>query len=221
MIEIINFSITNSTNGFVPVSLFGNNGDQMDTANATTQYSWNISGFTITNETIVLIQYKPSGSSTFSIATLNFGGGSIDNVLLALNTLNLGFFFTTTSGASTFINNYNNNVVFGTLQILNVSTTSLTYSWNMKGTGGKAEISVNAVVQVSDNSPINTSGSVSVASGNTILFSETSTNNPTTFGILNLTTNTYIQNAVLPPSSGTSQTFTIVSGNAYFLFAYD
>lgn len=219
--EILNFSITNNTNGTVPISLFGNNADPMDTSNATTQYSWNITGFSITNETLILLQYKPSSSSSFQLATIGFSGTSIQNVLDALNTLNLGYFFITTSGANTYINNYNNNVAFSNLQILNVSTTSLTYSWNLVGSGGKAQIYKNAIIQVNDTSPITSSGSVSVVGGDSIQFSETATSNPTTFGILNLTTGVYIQNVTLAPSTGASPTFTITSGNSYFLFAND
>jgi hypothetical protein len=219
--EILNFNIVNNTNGIVPISLFGNNADPMDTANATTQYSWDISGFTITNESLIIIQYKPNSSSTFQLATIGFSGTSIQNVLNALNTLNLGYFFITTSGANTYINNYNNNIAFSNLQILNVGTTSLTYSWNLVGSGGKAQIYVNAVIQVNDTSPITSSGSVSVVGGDTIQFSESATSNPTTFGILNLTTGIYIQNVVLAPSTGSAPTFTITSGNSYFLFAND
>lgn len=119
MREVINFSIANNTNASVPVSLFGNNADQMDTANATTQYSWNLTSLTITNETQVLIEYRGVNQTTYTSSIATFSGTSLQNVVNALNTLNVGYFFITTIGANSYINNYNLNVVFRTLNIYN------------------------------------------------------------------------------------------------------
>jgi len=221
MVEIINLNITNNTNGFVPISILGNNADPMDNSNATTQYAWNLGTFAITNENRILIQYRGVNSATYTILNLTFGGTTIQDVCNALNTLNLGSFFVTTSGVNSIINNYNQNVVFGFLTIYNPSTTSLNYSWSMSGAGGKADILKNLVSQVSDISPITTSGSVSVVGGDSIRFDQTAsvTLGGTTFSVYNLTTSTYLYNATLPPSTGTSFTFSVVTNNSYLLIA--
>ena len=135
MVEVISFNITNNTNGTVPISILGNNADAMDTSNATTQYQWNLTGFSITNENTILLQYKASGI-IYTFAQLSFSGTTIQSICDTLNTLNLGYFFITTSGGSTFINNYNNNVQFATLQIFNpLTTTALNYQFNYSGVG--------------------------------------------------------------------------------------
>lgn len=221
MVEIINLSIVNNTNGFVPVSILGNNADPMDNSNATTQYSWNLGTYAITNEDSILIQYRSINSSVYTIASLPFGGNSLQDVCNALNTLNLGSFFVTTSGANSIINNYNQNLVFGFLTIYGSTTTSLNYSWNMIGTGGKATILKNLVTQVNDNSPITTSGSVVVVGGDSIRFDQTATTLPTTFSVYNLTTSTYIYNVTLAPTISASFTFPIVANNSYLLVAQD
>jgi len=221
MVEIINLNITNNTNGFVPISILGNNADPMDNSNATTQYAWNLGTFAITNENTILIQFRGVNSGTYTILNVAFGGTTIQDVCNALNTLNLGSFFVTTSGANSIINNYNQNIVFGFLTIYNPSTTSLNYSWSMSGAGGKADILRNLVPQVTDVSPITTSGSVSVVGGDSIRFDQTAsvTLGGTTFSVYNLTTSTYLYNALLPPSTGTSFTFSVVTNNSYLLIA--
>jgi len=116
--DIINFTVNNNTDGDMPlVSIVGNDQDRMDTANATTRYFWNITGYNITNENTVTIQYKSVGAISFSTATATFAGGNFQSLLQALNSLNLGQFFTTTSGANTYLNNYNQNVIFGTIDV--------------------------------------------------------------------------------------------------------
>jgi uncharacterized delta-60 repeat protein len=132
MREVINFSIANNTNATVPVSLFGNKADQMDTANATTQYSWNLTSLTITNETQVLIEFRGVNESTFVSSSATFSGTSLQNVVNALNTLNLGYFFITTSGGNSFLNNYNQNIIF---RNLNVYAPSLINPAFFQGTG--------------------------------------------------------------------------------------
>jgi hypothetical protein len=170
MQEVISLNLVNTTNGTVPISILGNNGDAMDTANATTRYQWNLTGFTITNENTILLQYKTSGI-IYTIAQLSFSGTTIQSICDTLNTLNLGYFFITTSGGSTFINNYNNNVQFATLQIFNpASTTALNYQFNYVGLGMDVKIYVNAIVLYSNSSPNTDSGNIPVIAGNLIDF---------------------------------------------------
>jgi hypothetical protein len=221
MKEVISFAIQNNTNGTIPLSLFGNNADPMDNANATTQYSWNVTSLSITNENTIILQYRLPNTTSYSIVTTNFSGTSVQDVVNALNTLNLGAFFITTSGGNTLINNYNQNIVFNFLNILNPNTTSLNYAWNMSGAGGKADVYKNLIIQVSDVSPTTASGSISVIATDSILFNQTATSNPTTFQVYNLTTSTYLYNVTLAPSVGGGFTFTISANNSYFISAQD
>jgi len=218
MQEIISFNITNNTNGIVPISILGNNADAMDTSNATTQYQWNLTGFTITNENTISIQYKPSGTSIFLIAQLSFSGTTLQSVCDALNTLNLGSFFITTSGGSTFINNYNNNVAFADLQIYNPAfTTALNYQFNYSG--GSVKIRKNGIDVYVNGSPNIDSGNIPVIAGDSIEFLGATVVNPTgtNIFILNVTTSTYIYNNTTTLNISFSQTFTILANNSYLV----
>ena len=220
MKEIISLSITNNTNGIVPISILGNYGDSMDTSNATTQYSWNLGSFAITNENTIIIQYKALNQANFTFSQISFSGTSINDVINALNTLNLGFFFTTTSGGNTIINNYNDNLVFSVLNILNpTSLSTLTYSFSFNATSMSAEIFVNAISQVLENSPSFTSGGVSVVSGDTILFNVQVNGNTkaTNYFVYNITTMTYLVNQTITNGVDVGYSFTISPNTNYLI----
>lgn len=115
--EVVSFNITNTTNGSIPMSIMGNNTDVMDNSNASTRYFWDLTGFALTNEDTITIQYQYSGQSGFSIASVKVQGTTLQSVADALNTLNIGTFFLTSSGGSTYLNNYNQNVAYGSISI--------------------------------------------------------------------------------------------------------
>ncbi len=220
MQEVISLYLVNSTNGTVPISILGNNSDAMDTANATTRYQWNLTGFTITNENTILIQYKPSGSLIYTIAQLSFNGTTIQSICDTLNTLNLGYFFITTSGGSTFINNYNNNVAFATLQIFNpASTTALNYQFNYSGVGMDIKIYVNAIVLYANGTPNTDSGNIPVVAGDSIDFQGSTFATPTgtNIYIYNITTSSYIYNNTTTSSISFFESFTISANNSYLI----
>jgi hypothetical protein len=125
MKETINFNFTNNTNGTVPISVFGNNANTMDTLGANTQFNWNITSLNFIVNNTVSLQYQNVGAPSFTTAVLPLPSQNIQGLLDALNSLNIGFFFTTTSGLNTFLNNYNLNVVFGQLNVYNASLITL------------------------------------------------------------------------------------------------
>lgn len=219
MQEVISLNLINNTNGTVPISILGNNSDAMDTANATTRYQWNLTGFTITNENTILLQYKTSGI-IYTIAQLSFSGTTIQSICDTLNTLNLGYFFITTSGGSTFINNYNNNVSFATLQIFNpASTTALNYQFNYSGVGMDIKIYVNAVTIYSGGTPNTDSGNIPVVAGDSIDFQGSTFATPTgtNIYIYNITTSSYIYNNTTTSSISFFESFTISANNSYLI----
>jgi len=219
MQEIISFNITNNTNGTVPISILGNNADTMDTSNATTKYQWNLTGFTITNEKTILIQYGTNGI-TNKIAQLSFNGTTIQSICDTLNTLNLGYFFITTSGGSTFINNYNNNVAFGTLQILNtLQTASLSYSMNLNLPQDQFDVYKNSILVQSFTDPNTSSGTISVVAGDVIIIDVLTSNNPngTNVFVYNITTGVYLYNTTQLNSGNVGYTWTILANNSYLI----
>jgi hypothetical protein len=126
--ETITFNIVNNTNGVVPVSILGNPENLMDNANATTQYAWDVTSLTFGTLNSIILQYKGIFQSTFSVAQTTFITQSYQAICDALNTLNVGSFFITTSGGSTFINNYNQNFVFGQLDIFDSSFSEMNFN---------------------------------------------------------------------------------------------
>jgi hypothetical protein len=220
MKEVVTLSIQNNTNGTIPISILGNNADPMDNSNATTQYAWNLTGFSITNENTIIIQYRSINNPIFSITTTNFQGTSLDDVLYALNLLNLGSFFVTTSGGNTYINNYNQNIAFGVLTILNPTTAStLTYGFSYSGTLASADIYKNTILQLATTSPSTASGNIAVVAGDSI---QLDCNTPLTLKgtnvfVYNLTTATYLFNVTQVNAGNLSYTFTIVANNSYLI----
>ena len=217
MKEILSFNIQNNTSGIVPLSLFGNNSDPMDNSNATTQYQWNTSALTITNETWVSIQFKSVTETFYSIANLPFGGGNLINVVAILNGLNIGAFFLDSTNK---INNYNNNIAYGNLTIYNPTTNPLVnYSFSYSGVGFAAEIFKNAVSQIATTSPSTASGSFSIATGDAILFAVTTSGNikATNYFVFNLTTSSYIVNNTITNGVDVGYPFTAQAGCSYLI----
>lgn len=117
--ETLSFGITNNTNGIVPISLFGNNADQNDNSNVTTRYYWDVTSYSYDgNNNLSVIATSGGVSNTYSTT---YSGNNLAGVVNALNQLNIGAFFLTTSGGFTFINSYTLNYTFGNLTIGNTS----------------------------------------------------------------------------------------------------
>jgi hypothetical protein len=173
--DVISFNISNSTNGDIPVSILGNPANPMDNANATTRYNWDVTTLTFGTLDSISILFKGVFEVSFSTAQLSFSLQSYQGVCDALNTLNLGVFFVTTSGGSTFIDNYNENFVFGQLNIYDSATPQqINYSFDTTPeTGGSNNIFKNAVSQVSVLNPVTTNGVINASNGDTILFNGT------------------------------------------------
>jgi hypothetical protein len=197
----------------------GNNADQEDTANATTRYSWNITGFTVTNENEILFQYKNVNDILFTTILLPLNTPSIQGVLDVLNSLNLGSFFITTSGGNTFINNYNNNLAFNQLDIYDSATPQLIYDISTTSIGGVTNVDVNFVNQLSITNPVSVGGSIPIVNGDVVdFYGTTDIGGQIRVSVYNVTTSTYLYiintNTPLDPFSFT---FTALSGNTYLL----
>jgi uncharacterized delta-60 repeat protein len=118
----ITLNINNNVSYPIDINVLGNPANLRDNANATTQYRYNVTGFTFTNETNVIIQYKAVGASTFSTFTQQLQSQNIQGVINALNLLGIGSFQTYTQAGQTYISTYNNNFVFGQINIYSESS---------------------------------------------------------------------------------------------------
>ena len=124
----ISLNIRNNTNYPQQINVMGNPANLLDTANATTEYRWDLTGFSVTFENTVSVQYKRNTDPTFLTFTWDLEGNTLQSVVIALNNLGIGFFNLYDELGNTYIGTYNQNYAFGDLNIFNpsISTTTTT-----------------------------------------------------------------------------------------------
>ena len=201
--EIISINLQNTTTAVIDVSIMGNPTDLADIPNQTTEYRWNVTGLTFSGENRISVQYRATSIPDFSIFTAVLQEQSVNGVVSALNTLGIGSFFTFTSGGNTFISNYDNQYIFGVINIYVQGIPQFIYNVNLVGAGGNVLVDVNFVNQLTLNSPVVQSGTITTASGDYIILTGTTTNSPTQVVTLqNVTTGSNYYLGVIAPSSG-------------------
>lgn len=173
--ETISINLQNTTTGIIDVSIMGNPSDLADNSNATTEYRWNVTGLTLSTENRVSVQYRANSISDFSIFVAPLQTLSVQGVVDALNTLGIGSFFSFTSGGNTFISNYDNDYVFGVLNIYNQAIPQFLYNIDLTGAGGSVSIDVNFINQLNLASPVSQSGTITTASGDYVVIGGTTT----------------------------------------------
>ena len=130
--------ITNNTNATQQLDILGNPANLLDTANATTEYQWNVTGTNPTN--FVTLEYMPVGAAAFTVYTASMSSG-ISGLVAALNGLGIGYFYSSTAGGNTYVSTYNDKYVFGNLTVIqsiqiSVYTDSISLSLVATGLSG-------------------------------------------------------------------------------------
>lgn len=200
--ETISINLANTTTAVIDVSIMGNPTDLADVCNATTEYQWNVTGLSFTTENRVSVQYRASNIADFTLFTEVLQEQSVNGLVSALNTLGIGSFFTYTSGGNTYISNYDNQYVFGVINIFQQGIPQFIYNVNMIGAGGNISIDVNFINQLTLNSPVAQSGTITTASGDYIILGGTTSNSLTQIVTLqNITTGSSYYLGVISPSS--------------------
>lgn len=125
--ERVTLFINNNSTSNIPVGLFANP-DNMDNANATGKYSWNITGLVFTNNNVSFISlpYRPSNSVAFTTFTFNNPVTSLSQLLYILNNIGTSYFYTETVAGATFLKTDTDYYVYGDL----VLTPATAYSFN-------------------------------------------------------------------------------------------
>lgn len=220
--EYISINIKNNTNGNIPMSIMSNPSNLGDISNQTTEYSWDVTSLSITTEDYISIEYRPNALNDFTSYTTQLINPTLQGVLDALNTLGIGSFFSTTSGGNTYIKNYDNDYVFGQLDIYDSSGTSVTWSVNCIGTTGNNDVQCGLFL-VSQSNPYNASTPVPVSfDGQLVDITGVTSNQPSTkIKIKNLTTNTFIVNVGLGSGVAYAYSFNAYYGNAYLITIQD
>jgi len=216
--ESISVLFTNTTNGSVPVSVMSNPANLADNCNATTQSQWNVTGLTFSGENFVSVQYGLIGGA-YLLFTAPLTTQSLQGVLDALNTLGIGQFFVTTSGGSTFINNYADGYEFGVLNIYNSVVPQFTYNIETSAAGGNTSVDVNFVNQLNVANPDSQSGTITTASGDYIQVAGTAETNPggTNVSLINLTNSNVYLSGNIASGIGFGTVVTVADGAQYVL----
>ena len=94
--------------------------------NALKEYRYDLTGFSFTTETYITLQYRHINEASFSLYTCDLSSQTLASVIVALNALGIGYFYTYTSGLNTYISTINDTYVFGDLSILPDAGTTTT-----------------------------------------------------------------------------------------------
>lgn len=218
----ISINLTNNTNGTIPLSIMGNPSDLADISNQTTEYQYNATGLTLTTENYVSIDYRPNALPNFTTYVAPLLSLNLQGVLNALNGLGIGSFFSYTSGGNTYISNYNNDYVFGSLNIYD--NTGSIVEWNVDciGTTGNNDITVGFFF-ANQNNPFTGNLFPPIGfSGQNVIISGLTSNQPTTkVKIYNQTTSTFLVNAGLGSGVVYTYNFNAIFGNNYLITVQD
>lgn len=122
----ISLNIRNNRNYTQTFNGMGGSVNPLDTSNATTEYRYNITTFNFTDENAVTIYYKAVGSAAFSSYTADLPSQTPEGLVIALNGLGIGFFNTYVELGQTYVGTYNENYIFGSLDVYNPSVATTT-----------------------------------------------------------------------------------------------
>lgn len=218
----LNLNIQNNRNYPVNINFLGNAFNPLDTSNSTTEYRWNITTLSIPINDVLSLEYQTVGSAIFSLYTYTIINGNLDSLVIALNNLGIGFFNVYNELGQTYISTYNDNYIFGNLNIPPLPTPPiLAYNFQTCTAGGNIDIDINAINVVSLVTPITQNGSLIVTNGDNVNFyGVANTLIDQTVSVLNQTTSTYIFSAVFIfpyvfPLWNFN--FTTLSGNSYLV----
>ena len=207
----IGLQIRNNTNYPQQINVMGNPANLLDTANATTEYRWDLTGFVITFENTISVQYKRNIDPTFDIFTWDLDGSSLQSVVIALNNLGIGYFNLYDELGSTYIGTYNQNYAFGDLNIFNpsISTTTTTTTTTIAPTTTTTTTSTTTAAPTTSTttSTTTTAPTTSTTTSTTTAAPTTSTTTSTTTAAP-LTSTTTSTTTAAPTTSTTTSTTT-------------
>lgn len=101
----------------VQISILGNPYNLRDTSNMSREFRWDVTSFVFTGENQLLLQYKLNNAPNYLLYSGEFSPQNLQAVVDLLNNLGIGFFNLYTELGNTYIGTYNDNYVFGFLNI--------------------------------------------------------------------------------------------------------
>lgn len=114
----ITLNIQNNRNYPIEINVLGGPFNPLDTSNATIEYRWDVSSLALSTSDTLVLKYKVGGAANYSIFTAQIIDGNLQSVIIALNTLGIGYFQFYTEFGQSYFSSYNDNYVFDELEII-------------------------------------------------------------------------------------------------------
>lgn len=219
----LSLTIKNNTSATIPISILGNPSDLSDISNQTREFRWDITSLSFSTENSVSIDYRPNSLPDFTTYNTPLLFQSIQGVLDALNGLGIGSFFVFTSGGNTYISNYDNDYVFGDLNIYDDTASVVAWDVDCVGSGGFNDITTGFFYQNEANPFTGISYPTISTNGQQVdITGVTSNTGITKVKVYNQTTNTFIINdGIVGTGIAYSHTFNAFFGNNYLITVRD
>ena len=171
----ITLNIRNNRDYPQRINVLGSPVNPLDTANAVTEYRWDITSFVPTASDTLTLQYKPVGAASYSIYTVTLSNPNSDALVAALNGLGIGYFNYYTELGQNYLSTNNDDYEFGDLTITsNIITTTTT------STTTTAAPTTSTTTTTTTAAPTTTTTTTTAAPTTTTTTSTTTTEPPTT-----------------------------------------
>lgn len=202
----ITLNIRNNRTYSQRINVLGSPVNPLDTANALTEYRWDITAYVATSSDTLTLQYKPVGASVFSTFTYLLSNANSEAIISALNTLGIGYFNYYTELGQNYISTNNDNYVFGDLTIdSNIAPSPTTTSTTSTTTAAPTTTTTTSTTSTTTAAPTTTTSTTTTtteAPTTTTTTTSTTTEAPTT------TTTSTTSTTTAAPTTTTSTTTT-------------
>jgi hypothetical protein len=221
----ITLNIRNNRTYPIRINVLGGPYNPLDTANAKTEYRWDITAFTPSNDDVLTLEYKPVGAAVFSTYTYQIYNTNTEALISALDSLGIGYFQSYTELGQLYLSTYNDNYVFGLLTITNNGTpaTSTTTTTTTSAPTSTTTSTTTAAPTTSTTTTTTTAAPTSTTTTSTTAAPTTSTTTTTTTAAPTSTTTTSTTAAPTTTTSTTTaaptSTTTTTTTAAFFTYS--
>ena len=202
----ITLNIRNNRTYPIRINVLGSPYNPLDTANATTEYRWDITAFTPSNDDVLTLEYKPVGAAVFSTFTYQIYNTNTEALISALDSLGIGYFQSYTELGQLYLSTYNDDYVFGLLTITNNGTPA-TSTTTTTTTGAPTSTTTTSTTSAPTTSTTSTTTAAPTTTTSTTTAAPTSTTTTSTTAAPTTTTST----TTAAPTSTTTTTTTVAS----------
>jgi len=207
----ITLNIRNNKTYPIRINVLGSPYNPLDTTNAKTEYRWDITSFTPSNDDLLTLEYKQYGAAVFSTYTSQIYNTNIDGIIAALDGLGIGYFQSYTELGQLYLSTYNDVVEFGLLTISNngAPATSTTTTTTTAAPTTSTTTSTTTAAPTTSTTSTTTAAPTTSTTSTTTAAPTTSTTSTTTAAPTTSTTSTTTTAAVFTYALGVDS----ISGN--------